>query len=104
MTTSQLKYAVGILSDRQKFQEACQELRQHNFSLKNVAAISAREGAIKGAVVGGQTGGLLAFIVGLSAILVPLALAHAVIAGLLNFIPNVGPTLSVFLPMAIWIK
>ncbi|MEN9568284.1 MAG: hypothetical protein RLZZ69_3480, partial [Cyanobacteriota bacterium] len=30
-----------------------------------------------------------------------LALAHAVIAGLLNFIPNVGPTLSVFLPMAI---
>ena len=30
-----------------------------------------------------------------------LALAHAVIAGLLNFIPNVGSTLSVVLPMAI---
>jgi hypothetical protein len=47
MTTSQLKYAVGIFSDRQNLQEACQELRQHDFSLKNVAAISAREGAIK---------------------------------------------------------
>lgn len=32
---------------------------------------------------------------------VPLALAHAVLAGLLNFIPNIGPTLSVVFPMAI---
>ncbi len=32
---------------------------------------------------------------------VPLALAHAVLAGLLNFIPNVGPILSAVLPMAI---
>lgn len=32
---------------------------------------------------------------------VPLALAHALIAGLLNFIPNIGPTLSVVFPMAI---
>jgi predicted PurR-regulated permease PerM len=32
---------------------------------------------------------------------VPLALAHAVLAGLLNFIPNIGPTLSAVLPMAI---
>jgi predicted PurR-regulated permease PerM len=32
---------------------------------------------------------------------VPLALAHAVIAGLLNIIPNLGPTLSVVFPMAI---
>jgi predicted PurR-regulated permease PerM len=38
---------------------------------------------------------------GLWILQVPLALAHAVIAGLLNFIPNVGPTLSVVLPMAI---
>jgi predicted PurR-regulated permease PerM len=30
-----------------------------------------------------------------------LALAHAILAGLLNFIPNIGPTLSVVLPMAI---
>ncbi|HEY9767231.1 MAG TPA: AI-2E family transporter [Coleofasciculaceae cyanobacterium] len=39
--------------------------------------------------------------IGLWILQVPLALAHAIIAGLLNFIPNVGPTLSVFLPMAI---
>ncbi|MGF1589400.1 MAG: AI-2E family transporter [Pleurocapsa sp.] len=39
--------------------------------------------------------------IGLWILQVPLVLAHAVIAGLLNFIPNVGPTLSVFLPMAI---
>jgi predicted PurR-regulated permease PerM len=39
--------------------------------------------------------------IGLWILQVPLALAHAVLAGLLNFIPNIGPTLSVFLPMAI---
>lgn len=39
--------------------------------------------------------------IGLGILQVPLALAHAIIAGLLNFIPNVGPTLSVVLPMAI---
>jgi predicted PurR-regulated permease PerM len=39
--------------------------------------------------------------IGLWILQVPLALAHAVLAGLLNFIPNVGPTLSVVLPMAI---
>ncbi|MGF1589399.1 MAG: hypothetical protein ACFCU7_09165 [Pleurocapsa sp.] len=71
MTSSQLKYGVGILPDRQKLQQACQELRQYNFSFKNVAAISATDGAIKGAVAGGTTGGLLAFIVGLGAILIP---------------------------------
>lgn len=32
---------------------------------------------------------------------VPLVLAHALIAGLLNFIPNIGPMLSVILPMAV---
>ena len=38
--------------------------------------------------------------IGLWILQVPLALAHGVLAGLLNFIPNVGPTLSVVLPMA----
>jgi predicted PurR-regulated permease PerM len=38
---------------------------------------------------------------GLWLLRVPLALAHAVLAGLLNFIPNIGPTLSVVLPMTI---
>ncbi|MUG92447.1 AI-2E family transporter [Scytonema sp. UIC 10036] len=55
------------------------------------------------------TGGALiemVFIAGLSGIglwilQVPLALAHAVLAGLLNFIPNIGPTLSVVFPMVI---
>lgn len=32
---------------------------------------------------------------------VPLALAHAILAELLNFIPNIEPTLSVVFPMAI---
>ncbi|MFQ4145408.1 AI-2E family transporter [Chlorogloeopsis sp. ULAP02] len=39
--------------------------------------------------------------VGLWILGVPLVLAHAVLAGLLNFIPNIGPTLSAVLPMAI---
>ncbi|AHJ28925.1 AI-2E family transporter [Nodularia spumigena CS-584] len=40
-------------------------------------------------------------LLGLLVLRVPLALAHAVLAGLLNFIPNIGPTLSVILPMTI---
>lgn len=39
--------------------------------------------------------------IGLWILQVPLALAHAILAGLLNIIPNIGPTLSVVLPMAI---
>ncbi|HYW22362.1 MAG TPA: AI-2E family transporter [Nodularia sp. (in: cyanobacteria)] len=38
---------------------------------------------------------------GLLILRVPLVLAHAVLAGLLNLIPNIGPTLSVILPMSI---
>lgn len=38
---------------------------------------------------------------GLWILQVPLVLAHAVLAGLLNFIPNVGPTLSAVLPMTV---
>jgi len=44
--------------------------------------------------------GTLSFI-GLSIIGVRLVLAHALLAGLLNFIPNIGPTLSVVLPMTV---
>lgn len=44
--------------------------------------------------------GTLSFI-GLSIIGVRLVLAHALLAGLLNFIPNIGPTLSVILPMTV---
>lgn len=45
----------------------------------------------------------IAFLSGLGLLIlqVPLALAHAVLAGVLNFIPNIGPTLSVILPMTI---
>lgn len=39
--------------------------------------------------------------VGLSILRIPLALSQALLAGMLTFIPNVGPTLSVLLPMAI---
>lgn len=39
--------------------------------------------------------------IGLWILQVPLVLAHAVLAGLLNFIPNIGPTLSAVLPMVI---
>jgi predicted PurR-regulated permease PerM len=38
---------------------------------------------------------------GLWILQVPLVLAHAVLAGLFNFIPNVGPTLSAVLPMTV---
>ncbi len=43
---------------------------------------------------------VLSFI-GLLILKIPLALSQALVAGLLTFIPNVGPTLSVLLPMAI---
>nr|WP_228035414.1 AI-2E family transporter [Oculatella sp. LEGE 06141] len=38
---------------------------------------------------------------GLWILRVPLVLAHALLAGLLNFIPNIGPTLSAVLPISI---
>ncbi|PSB59306.1 AI-2E family transporter [Chamaesiphon polymorphus] len=38
---------------------------------------------------------------GLVGLGIPLALAQGILAGLLNFIPNVGPTMSVVLPMSI---
>ena len=40
-------------------------------------------------------------VIGLSVLGVRLALAQGVLAGLLNFIPNLGPTLSVVLPMTV---
>lgn len=39
--------------------------------------------------------------IGLWVLQVPLALAHAILAGLLNFIPNIGPTLSAVFPITI---
>ncbi len=39
--------------------------------------------------------------IGLWILQVPLALAHAILAGLLNFIPNIGPTLSVVFPITV---
>jgi predicted PurR-regulated permease PerM len=39
--------------------------------------------------------------IGLFVLGIPLALAQGILAGLLNFIPNVGPTMSVVLPMSI---
>jgi predicted PurR-regulated permease PerM len=39
--------------------------------------------------------------IGLWILQVPLALAHAVLAGLLDLIPNIGPTLSAVFPIAI---
>ncbi|WP_310424707.1 AI-2E family transporter [Chamaesiphon sp. VAR_48_metabat_135_sub] len=40
-------------------------------------------------------------LIGLLSLGIPLALAQAILAGLLNFIPNLGPTMSVVLPVAI---
>ncbi len=39
--------------------------------------------------------------IGLYSLKIPLALAQAILAGLLNFIPNLGPTISVIIPVAI---
>jgi predicted PurR-regulated permease PerM len=39
--------------------------------------------------------------IGLSILNVKLVLVHALLAGLLNFIPNVGPTMSVIFPVTI---
>jgi predicted PurR-regulated permease PerM len=55
-------------------------------------------------IVGALIGmGVIAFLswLGLLILGVRLAVANGILAGLLNFIPNVGPTLSVVLPMAI---
>jgi predicted PurR-regulated permease PerM len=57
-------------------------------------------GWIVGALISMSVVALLSTI-GLWVLHVPLALAQGVLAGLLNFIPNIGPTLSVVLPMAI---
>ena len=40
-------------------------------------------------------------LIGLLVLGIPLALAQAILAGILNFIPNVGPTIGVIIPMAI---
>jgi predicted PurR-regulated permease PerM len=40
-------------------------------------------------------------LIGLLALGIPLALAQAILAGLLNFIPNLGPTISVVIPISI---
>ncbi|MFB2837114.1 AI-2E family transporter [Floridanema evergladense] len=53
-----------------------------------------------GAIISMTLVAFLSFI-GLSIIGVRLALAQGVLAGLLNFIPNIGPTLSVVLPMGV---
>lgn len=53
-----------------------------------------------GALISMSLVGLLS-VVGLYVLGIRLALAQGVLAGLLNFIPNIGPTLSVFLPMVI---
>lgn len=55
---------------------------------------------VVGALLGMVVIALLSLI-GLLALGIPLALAQAVLAGLLNFIPNIGPTLSVVLPISI---
>ena len=55
-------------------------------------------GWIRGTLITMFIIGVLSFI-GLSILRVPLPLVNAVLAGLLDFIPNVGPTLSVIPPM-----
>ena len=55
-------------------------------------------GWIKGTLITMFVIGLLSFI-GLSILGVPLPLVNALLAGLLEFIPNVGPTLSVIPPL-----
>jgi predicted PurR-regulated permease PerM len=40
-------------------------------------------------------------LIGLLSLGIPLALAQAILAGLLNFVPNLGPTVSVIIPVAI---
>ncbi|MBD1936144.1 AI-2E family transporter [Microcoleus sp. FACHB-68] len=57
-------------------------------------------GWIFGALISMGVVGMLSFI-GLSVLHVPVPLAQGILAGLLNFIPNIGPTLSVVLPMGI---
>ncbi len=57
-------------------------------------------GWVIGALISMSVISLLSLI-GLSVLHVPLPLAHAVVAGLLNLIPNIGPGLSVIPPMTI---
>jgi predicted PurR-regulated permease PerM len=55
---------------------------------------------VGGAILSMLVVAVLSFI-GLVILGIPLPLAQAILAGLLNFIPNVGPTIGVIIPMAI---
>lgn len=55
---------------------------------------------VGGAILSMIVVAVLSFI-GLVALRIPLALAQAILAGLLNFIPNLGPTISIVIPVAI---
>jgi predicted PurR-regulated permease PerM len=55
---------------------------------------------IVGALIGMSVIAILSWL-GLGLLGVKLALANGILAGLLNFIPNIGPTLSVVLPMTV---
>jgi predicted PurR-regulated permease PerM len=62
----------------------------------DVALGSWAVGALINSVFVAVLSGLGLWIIG-----VPLALAHAMLAGLFNFIPNIGPTLSAVFPIAV---
>lgn len=53
-----------------------------------------------GLIISSSFVAILSFI-GLSVLQVRLVLAHALLAGLLNFIPNIGPTLSIVFPITV---
>jgi predicted PurR-regulated permease PerM len=55
---------------------------------------------VAGALLSMVVVAVLSFI-GLYSLKIPLPLAQAILAGLLNFIPNLGPTVSVIIPVAI---
>jgi len=60
----------------------------------------ALQGWLSGSLFNMAVVATLSFI-GLSLLRIDLALAHALLAGLLNFIPNIGPVLSVVPPLAV---
>lgn len=99
-----LIFTFMLLADPHSYRQAFVQLfpsfyRRRVHSILDQCEIALGRWAI-GALISMSVVTFLTFI-GLSILGVRLALANAIIAGLLNFIPNLGPTLSIFPPMAI---
>jgi len=99
-----LVLAVMMLADPRAYRNALLLLFPAFYRHRADRILSACEVALRNWLVGISINSLFIFsvsAVGLAIFEIPFVLAHALIAGVLNFIPNIGPVLSVIFPMTI---